>query len=123
MDVALRRRFDIFELSPDLSLLQRHLESGEIEAEEVVRGLRDLNQQLSSQLDRHHTIGHAFFMRSGLSWTDVSRIWQRKIHPLIEEYFFDQPDLRRAIASRVFGQRNGWIAQSHSRNRENSRLS
>lgn len=93
MDIALRRRFDLFELGPDLSVLQACLESGEIDATEVVRGLRELNDQLSAQLDRHHTIGHAFFMRPALSWADVRRIWERKINPLIEEYFFDQPDL------------------------------
>lgn len=102
MDVALRRRFDLFELDPDLSLLQTYLEAGEIEAADVVDGLRSLNQQLAAQLDRHHTIGHAFFMRPGLSWADVRRIWQRKINPLIEEYFFDQPDLAASFRLELF---------------------
>jgi hypothetical protein len=102
IDSALRRRFDVFELSPDLSLLEAHLGAGEIDAQEVIIGLRSLNNQLSSQLDRHHTIGHAFFMNPALSWVDVRRIWRRKLRPLIEEYFFDQPDLAESFQIEAF---------------------
>ena len=47
----------------------------------------------SNLLDKHHTIGHTFFMQNPLTRARLRQIWDRKIGPLIEEYFFDQPDL------------------------------
>jgi 5-methylcytosine-specific restriction enzyme B len=56
-------------------------------------GFDKLNAQLASQIDRHHTIGHAFFMAPKLTPRILRATWERKIGPLIEEYFFDQPDV------------------------------
>ena len=45
-------------------------------------------------LDRHHTIGHTFFMDNrGMTASRMRQVWQRQVLPLIEEYLFDQPDL------------------------------
>jgi 5-methylcytosine-specific restriction protein B len=95
LDVALRRRFDVFELLPDAALLAKYYEgAGRVcEVSELVAGFEALNQELGSALDRHHTIGHAFFMRDQLTAEGLAHIWKRKIFPLIEEYFFDQPEL------------------------------
>src|SRR5207244_9018731 len=64
IDIALRRRFDVFELRPDSELLRRHYSEGgrELLIQKFVEGFDALNAALSLQLDRHHTIGHAFFM-------------------------------------------------------------
>jgi hypothetical protein len=48
---------------------------------------------LTEQLDRHHTIGHTFFMASPMTDGQLQHVWRHKIGPLIDEYFFDQPDL------------------------------
>ena len=45
------------------------------------------------EIDRHHTVGHAFFMADEMSSARLKHIWKRKLAPLIEEYFFDQPDI------------------------------
>ena len=65
-------------------------------------GFRTLNEKLTEQLDRHHTIGHTFFMQEHLTRDRLKGIWERKIGPLIEEYFFDQPDRAREFSLKHF---------------------
>lgn len=93
IDAALRRRFDVFELSPDANALEKFYDRTEQSPVGVSDGMRVLNAALTSDIDRHHTVGHSFFMRRELNPEHLRDIWDRKIFPLIEEYFFDQPDL------------------------------
>ncbi len=94
IDIALRRRFDVFELGPDANILQRyHSQRGDLEVPDLIDGFLDLNEALIKALDRHHTIGHAFFMQPQMTSQKLKRIWLRKVFPLIEEFFFDQPEL------------------------------
>jgi 5-methylcytosine-specific restriction protein B len=95
IDVALRRRFDIFECAADPDVLERYYAApGRDNAVDgLVEGFRELNKDLTSQLDRHHTIGQSFFMRGHLTAEDLRRVWSRQVLPLIEDYFFDQQDI------------------------------
>jgi hypothetical protein len=95
LDTALRRRFDIFELPPRPESLQAFYASGGRvnHVEKLFDGFEDLNKRLTEEIDRHHTIGHAFFMVDEMSEARLRHIWDRKLFPLIEEYFFDQPDI------------------------------
>jgi len=93
IDIALRRRFDVFELSPDHEILEKYFATRSCEILNLISGFKKLNEDLKTQLDRHHCIGHAFFMRDGLDRGLLQGLWDRKIFPLIEEYFFDQPDI------------------------------
>ena len=93
IDIALRRRFDVFECLPDGDILERFFADRTHEVSNLVDGFRALNEELQKQLDKHHTVGHTFFMHDPLTRTRLDQIWERKIGPLIEEYFFDQPDL------------------------------
>ena len=93
IDVALRRRFDVFECQPDSGILRRFYQSHSNEVGNLVEGFENLNASLEARLDRHHTIGHTFFMTSPMTRQELERVWERKVGPLIEEYFFDQPDL------------------------------
>ena len=93
IDAALRRRFDIFELGPDHETLERYYNKTSQTLPSVVDGFVALNAALKSDIDRHHTIGHSFFMHSEMNGARLRRVWERKIFPLLEEYFFDQPDL------------------------------
>lgn len=93
IDAAMRRRFDIFELGPDTDVLKQYLEANNVErAQDLLDGLSRLNEHLGNHLDRHHTIGHSFFMRSDMSPVVLQEVWKRKLLPLIEEYYYDQPD-------------------------------
>jgi hypothetical protein len=95
IDVALRRRFEIFECVPDPEALEKFyaLGRGENYVTDLVAGFTALNGALTEGLDRHHTIGQSFFMADEMSKDRLARVWNRQIYPLIEEYFFDQPDL------------------------------
>ncbi|EMS8654114.1 TPA: AAA family ATPase [Klebsiella pneumoniae] len=94
MDTALRRRFDFVEMMPDLSLLSGAKVKG-IELEPL---LEKLNSRIEALYDREHTLGHAFFMPvknaldSGDEETAFKQLkitFQKKIIPLLQEYFFD----------------------------------
>src|SRR4029079_2292096 len=65
IDIALRRRFDVFELKPDAGVLRRFFDKNPLSAPNLISGFEKLNGKLDADLDRHHTIGHAFFMRPG----------------------------------------------------------
>jgi hypothetical protein len=98
IDAALRRRFDVFELPASGDVLSRFLGPDNETSPLLVRGFDLLNEALSGQIDRHHQIGHSFLMRRGMTRQELEGIWDRRIFPLIEEYFFDQPDLAREFA-------------------------
>lgn len=94
MDTALRRRFDFVEMMPDLSLLSGSKVKG-IELESL---LEELNSRIEALYDREHTLGHAFFMpvKNALDADDeevafkqLKIAFQKKIIPLLQEYFFD----------------------------------
>ncbi|HFQ3060535.1 TPA: AAA family ATPase [Enterobacter hormaechei] len=94
MDTALRRRFDFVEMMPDLSLLSGTKVKG-IELEPL---LEKLNSRIEALYNREHTLGHAFFMpvKNALDAGDeeaafkqLKIAFQKKIIPLLQEYFFD----------------------------------
>lgn len=91
LDVALRRRFDIFECPPDRDILSRYYEMNENQVDGLIDGFDALNDRLTGLLDRHHTIGHTFFMAPEFTHSRLERVWSRQLRPLIDEYLFDQP--------------------------------
>lgn len=93
IDIALRRRFDVFECNPDVKILEKYYLQQENLIPSLFEGFEKLNGELTDKLDRHHTIGHSFFMSPVLTVERLQQIWRRKLQPLIEEYFFDMPDV------------------------------
>lgn len=102
IDIALRRRFDVYELPPDPYVLERYYTRHTNTVPDLVDGFVKLNEELENQLDRHHTIGHSFFMSDDFSHEDLQRAWRHKIGPLIEEYFFDEPDVAAGFSLEAF---------------------
>ncbi|WP_052808414.1 MrcB family domain-containing protein [Methyloterricola oryzae] len=102
IDVALRRRFEVFELGPDPEILRKHFDGAQPSLIGLVEGFVRLNEMLEQELDRHHTIGHTFFMREHMDAQTLRQIWTRRVFPLIEEYFFDQPDLAKEFRLEKF---------------------
>ena len=101
IDVALRRRFDVFELQPSAEILEKHYQ-GRTSITGLVAGFNALNEALTQLLDRHHTIGHTFFMRDQMDAKTLRHIWERRVYPLIEEFFFDQTDIAREFSLERF---------------------
>jgi 5-methylcytosine-specific restriction endonuclease McrBC GTP-binding regulatory subunit McrB len=95
IDVALRRRFEIIECLPDRRILEQYYARsiGNNQVESLFDGFELLNERLTAELDRHHTIGHTFFMAPDMTPSRLRKVWKYKLGPLIEEYFFDQADL------------------------------
>ena len=94
VDAALRRRFEYFEVFPDANALKNYYDKGTavLEVPDLVAGFVELNSRLEAAIDRHHGVGHSFFMRERLDSKTLKGIWHRQVRPLIEEYFFDEPN-------------------------------
>jgi hypothetical protein len=94
VDAALRRRFEYFEVFPDARALHNYYQQGTavLEVPDLVEGFKELNRRLTAAIDRHHGVGHSFFMRELLDSPTLQGIWRRQVRPLIEEYFFDEPN-------------------------------
>lgn len=102
MDTALRRRFDFIEMMPDLSVLENCTVKG-IKIDELVR---IMNERIETLYDREHTLGHAFFIpvkeacdigNEDVAWQILQSIFQNKILPLLEEYFFEDWEKIRLV--------------------------
>lgn len=95
IDIALRRRFEVFDCPPDSGVLARYYTrgAGTNGVPNLIEGFETLNATLEAQIDRHHTIGQTFFMDVDMTQTRLRHTWERQLRPLIDEYFFDQPDI------------------------------
>lgn len=95
MDTALRRRFDFVEMPPQPELLK----DIEIDEVNICKMLTTMNQRIEVLYDREHTLGHAFFMslNNDSSIGDLAEIFQHKIIPLLQEYFFEDWEKIRIV--------------------------
>ncbi len=93
IDVALRRRFDVFECLPERKILETLLRVADEHRARLVDGFEALNAALTEHLDRHHTIGHTFFMADPMTPDELRRDLAAQVGPLIDDYFFDRPSL------------------------------
>jgi hypothetical protein len=95
IDLALRRRFDIFPCEADPEILSRYY-SSELglrvnQVDDLIDGFVALNEFLVKEIDAFHTIGHTFFMSKRFTHDDLRDVWERQIAPTLGEYFFDAP--------------------------------
>ena len=84
LDTALRRRFTFREMMPD----PNHEGIGEVGGVDCRRLLRTMNERIAVLLDREHQIGHTYFLDLG-NLEDLADVFQNRILPLLQEYFFD----------------------------------
>lgn len=82
MDTALRRRFEFIEMMPKPEELKK------IEEIDLQEMLKAINDRITYLYDREHTIGHAYFMDIE-DLDDLKRVFQTKIIPLLQEYFYE----------------------------------
>ncbi len=95
VDIALRRRFEFIEMMPKPEVLEDIKIDGL--GEKVVKIILDtMNKRIKVLLDRDHCIGHAYFThlkptsaRSTATVQDLMQVFEKKIIPLLQEYFFD----------------------------------
>lgn len=91
LDTALRRRFEFVEMMPDVSKLSMDCEG--VNLQEL---LKAINTRIEYLLDREKTIGHAFFIGVE-NLNDLKSIFQNKIIPLLQEYFYNDYALINAV--------------------------
>ena len=86
LDAALRRRFDFVELGPQPEILKFTID-GPIDPRRL---LETINRRLEKLRDRDHRIGHAYLkqLEGDHSIDALKRVFERKIIPLLQEYFF-----------------------------------
>ncbi|WP_283797200.1 McrB family protein [Campylobacter jejuni] len=94
LDTALRRRFEFIEMMPDVSKLSMDCEG--INLQEL---LKAINTRIEYLLDREKTIGHAFFIGVE-NLNDLKKVFQNKIIPLLQEYFYNDYALIDAVLNK-----------------------
>jgi len=90
LDTAIRRRFHFIEMpsNPDLLLAQKVKDSkGDICNYDLTKLLKIINYRLEMLLDMDHQIGHSYFMNISSTY-ELKIIFENKIIPLLQEYFF-----------------------------------
>jgi len=96
IDVALRRRFHFVRMDPDTDVLRRNLLKWDVAPEVcdwVVSGLEAVNARIARSPGREFRIGHSFFMDKDLDAGRVERIWRHDIAPMLEDLFYDAPQV------------------------------
>ncbi|HEA8245109.1 TPA: AAA family ATPase [Campylobacter coli] len=91
LDTALRRRFEFVEMMPDVSKLSDNYK--DVNLQEL---LKAINTRIEYLLDREKTIGHAFFIGVE-NLEDLKKVFQNKIIPLLQEYFYNDYALINAV--------------------------
>ncbi|SFC39055.1 5-methylcytosine-specific restriction enzyme B [Zunongwangia mangrovi] len=101
LDTALRRRFAFEEVMPNPDLLAE-LDFSDINLSEV---LKTINDRIEVLLDRDHTIGHSYFLKI-TSLEDLKEVFENKIIPLLQEYFYNDYEKIALILGEGFVKRN-----------------
>ena len=83
LDVALRRRFVFEEMMPNCELLSQNTDGVDLK-----KMLEVMNLRIQFLVDREHQIGHAWLM-GVKNMESLSSVFQQKIIPLLQEYFYD----------------------------------
>lgn len=97
LDTALRRRFEFKPLYPDLDYLSGAIITKDDISIDLQKIIAAINQRIELLYDKEHCIGHAYFkdivekpdMLDKENFCLLQNIFQHKIIPLLEEYFFE----------------------------------
>ncbi|WP_052107715.1 McrB family protein, partial [Clostridium novyi] len=101
MDIALRRRFKFIEMQPNYNILKKLNDNEEFVVNDI--NIKDMmntiNKRIEILYDREHTIGQAYLMEllNDKDMCKLGDIFENKIIPLIQEYFYDDYEKIRLI--------------------------
>jgi 5-methylcytosine-specific restriction protein B len=84
LDTALRRRFCFEEMYPRYDLDELSIEIAGVYLKDL---LKKINDRIEKLLDKDHMIGHSYFMSIN-NIKDLKAVFQNKVIPLLQEYFF-----------------------------------
>lgn len=100
LDTALRRRFEFKEMQPSPTEIRPTM-MGKVN---LVQMLETINQRLKVLLDKDRTIGHAWLMNID-TIEDLKDRFKHKIIPLLEEFFYSQPEKIGLVLGKAFVKR------------------
>lgn len=92
IDIALRRRFSFFEITPDFS----YFDSAEDKIKNTIQAIKNINDLIKKTIDKEHIIGNSYFF-SLLNKTEneldeqIKYVWLYQILPLLQEYYYTNP--------------------------------
>ena len=89
LDTALRRRFSFVEMPPKPQLIKTagKAPDGIIENIDLVELLVTINKRIEKLTNKDQMIGHSYFLNIS-ELTGLKKVFQNKIIPLLQEYFF-----------------------------------
>lgn len=95
MDTALRRRFDFVDVMPEPEIF----DGLSVEGVDIAKMLSTMNKRIELLYDREHTLGHAYLMKllDNPYIETLAMIFETKLIPLLQEYFFDDYGKIRAV--------------------------
>ena len=103
IDLALRRRFYFVEVLPDWEKLQNALDAKLKEADlknAILILAKRLNEEIESLRGEDFGIGQAYYLNIN-NEDDFLHTWVYRIMPLLQEYFYDEPDVLLKLLGRV----------------------
>ncbi|MGD9687311.1 MAG: AAA family ATPase [Desulfobacter sp.] len=94
VDTALRRRFEFVPVLPDPAVLKEIVIVEQGVSINLQMLFSKINDRIEALYDRDHTIGHAYFthlteLPAAEQFPALKAVFQNKIIPLLEEYFFE----------------------------------
>ena len=91
IDIALRRRFEFIKVYPEVELV-----------EDSYKGLFEkMNQQIVELKGPDFQIGHAYFMEKPDQNFQLADIMNKKVIPLLYEYFMNDGDTVKSILDKA----------------------
>lgn len=94
VDHALRRRFAFVRVDPSPEA---------VESARLGALLAQFNEWLVAELDVDHAVGHSVFLNAALANVPadqaIDRVWEHDVRPLLEEYFFGQPERMKSASN------------------------
>ena len=106
LDTALRRRFTFIEMMPESSHEKISTDINGINCQKI---LECMNRRIFGLLDRERQIGHTYFFNV-TTIEQLADVFQNRIIPLLQEYFFDDWSKIRAVLGN-----NAFVQESNIR--------
>lgn len=98
LDIALRRRFGFYEMTPNYDFIDVSSKIKEIKLSEL---LKKINKKIEIILDKDHTIGAAYFAKIQ-DLNGLKMVWDFEIIPLLQEYFYNDWEKLEFVIGKEF---------------------
>lgn len=111
MDAALRRRFRFQYIAPNKELVPDIIINKDGYDISLRKCFNAINESLKDLLgDADHCLGHSYFLDIK-SFEDLRDIIKEQIHPLLQNYFFDQPQKLQEIFKNLIDEKTGELKE------------